>query len=379
MSTEPRTRLVLVIQDVTLRFEAEERFEQSFNANPAPALICRLSDQRFVKVNRGFLDLSGFERDDVIGRTVFELDLFNGASHRDHAKNHLRKGMPIGQMEAELQTADGGTRFIIVAGQPIEMADEPCMLFTIADLEDRRKAETALTHSEAKFDRTFQMAPAAMMMTSLCDQTVLAINPAFEQMTGYTPDATTNKRSEELRLWETAAVRRKLEAELHASSLITQTDARVHRSDGSIADCLVSAAVVDGGDHPCVLWVLQDITERRRTELELLGAVEEVMKDASWFSHALVEKLANLRSPTPSAEKMKEVAELTPREKQVLGLICRGDDDGAIATALTMSRNTVRNHTARIYAKIGVNKRGAAIVWARERGLGSSTQTGRRA
>jgi DNA-binding CsgD family transcriptional regulator len=37
-----------------------------------------------------------------------------------------------------------------------------------------------------------------------------------------------------------------------------------------------------------------------------------------------------------------------------------------------MTRNTVRNHVARIYGKIGVNKRGAAIVWARERGLASS-------
>ena len=95
------------------------------------------------------------------------------------------------------------------------------------------------------------------------------------------------------------------------------------------------------------------------------------MKDASWFSRALVEKLANLRTPTASPGRTKEVAELTPREKQVLGLVCRGDEDADIAAALTMSRNTVRNHIARIYAKIGVNRRGAAIVWARERGLGA--------
>ena len=93
------------------------------------------------------------------------------------------------------------------------------------------------------------------------------------------------------------------------------------------------------------------------------------MKDASWFSRALVEKLANLRAPASSAEHVKEVAELTPREKQVLGYICQGADDAAIGETLNMSRNTVRNHVARIYGKIGVNKRGAAIVWARERGL----------
>jgi len=46
---------VLVIRDETERFEAEERFESAFNANPAPAIICRLSDRRYIKVNPGFL------------------------------------------------------------------------------------------------------------------------------------------------------------------------------------------------------------------------------------------------------------------------------------------------------------------------------------
>ena len=35
-----------------------------------------------------------------------------------------------------------------------------------------------------------------------------------------------------------------------------------------------------------------------------------------------------------------------------------------------MSRNTVRNHVASLYRKLGVNRRSALIVWARERGFG---------
>jgi DNA-binding CsgD family transcriptional regulator len=53
----------------------------------------------------------------------------------------------------------------------------------------------------------------------------------------------------------------------------------------------------------------------------------------------------------------------------VLGLICEGLDDKAIAQRLSLSGNTVRNHVANIYGKIGVNRRAAAIAWARERGL----------
>lgn len=71
--------LVLVITDATEAFEAEERFESIFHANPAPALIARLSDLRYVRVNEGFLELSGFNADEIVGRTLYDLDILAGA------------------------------------------------------------------------------------------------------------------------------------------------------------------------------------------------------------------------------------------------------------------------------------------------------------
>jgi PAS domain-containing protein len=51
--------LVLVLHDATERFGAEERFERTFNANPTPAIICRLSDLRYIKVNLGLQEMTG--------------------------------------------------------------------------------------------------------------------------------------------------------------------------------------------------------------------------------------------------------------------------------------------------------------------------------
>ena len=138
--------------------------------------------------------------------------------------------------------------------------------------------------------------------------------------------------------------------------------------DGGVTDCLVSAAAIPLRRDTCTLWVIQDIHERRHSELELIGAIEAVMKDTNWFSRTVVEKLANLRSPHPHAAPV-EVSELTRREKEVLSLLCEGGDDAGIAREMGVSRNTLRNHIARVYAKIGVNRRAAAILWARERGF----------
>jgi DNA-binding NarL/FixJ family response regulator len=117
-----------------------------------------------------------------------------------------------------------------------------------------------------------------------------------------------------------------------------------------------------------VLWAFQDITQRKATELELVEAIEAVMKDTSWFSRSIMDKLARLRAPQPATDG-PGLDDLTARERDVLALICRGHDDKTIARTLNVAGNTVRNHVARIYAKIGVNRRIAAVAWARARGF----------
>jgi DNA-binding NarL/FixJ family response regulator len=64
------------------------------------------------------------------------------------------------------------------------------------------------------------------------------------------------------------------------------------------------------------------------------------------------------------------LAELTPRERELLELIAQGRDNSNIASALGLAEKTVRNHITRIFAKLEVENRPQAIVRAREAGLG---------
>ncbi len=143
-----------------------------------------------------------------------------------------------------------------------------------------------------------------------------------------------------------------------------------------ILDCLISAETVIIHGEECILAVIQDITERKRSEIELIAAIEAVMKDTSWFSRTVMEKLANLRRPGGGNGPAAELSDLTSRELEVLGLMCQGLNDTEIVKALKLTRNTVRNHVARIYSKADVHSRTAAVVWARERGFtGNSNRT----
>jgi PAS domain S-box-containing protein len=366
--SEKPDALALIIRDETPRFEAEERFERSFNANPAPGLICRLEDNRFIRVNQGFLEMTGFSKEDVIGKTVDAIGLFANCETGDDALTKLEEGRVIRHREALVPLPDGGDRLVIVAGEPISVVEEPCMLFTFADLDARRKAQNALRQSEERFSKSFRLSPAPAAISRLDDMVFIEANDAFVEISGYEPTEVVGRTAGELHLWEDINGRRALEQKLRDNTFVRNEPMRMKQRDAGIADCLVSAERVEINDEQCVIWALQDVTERRRSEAQLVEAIESVMADTSWFSRSIVERLATLKQGSTAAPTAG-LLELSEREREILGLICNGLSDSEMGETLHLSKNTIRNHVASLYAKIGVNRRAAAVIWARERGF----------
>ncbi|MDQ3202603.1 MAG: helix-turn-helix transcriptional regulator [Pseudomonadota bacterium] len=364
--------MVLIMDDVTEWASAEQRFEKTFNANPAPAVICRLSDLRYIKVNSGFLEMTGYARDQVIGTATYELDILEGAENKDLAKQRLREGATIPQMQAELNLPEGGSKQVIVAGQPLELNDEACMLFSFVDVEPRHKAEVALRQSEERFAKAFRLSPVPIVVCSAQDQVVMDVNEAFLDTLAYPSEEILGKTISQLDFFHDKGASARLFAALEKNGSLDRIDVTVCKKSNELIECAVSADTVNIQDSPCYLLVLMNITERKRTELELVAAIEEVMKDASWFSRTLIEKLANVKSVNSPKLPSVSFTDLTARERDVLSLICEGLADKEIAARLKLAPNTVRNHVAMVYSKLDVHSRSEAIVWARERGLFST-------
>ena len=367
--------LVLIINDETEWFNAEERFERAFNANPAPALIARLSDMRYVRVNQGFLELTGFETEDLIGRSMVEFDVLRQVDQRDLAIKRLHAHETIPQMEGCLALPGGQERVVLIGGQPIEIGDEDCMLFTFADLHPRHLAQQALKHSEERFSNAFHLAPGPMAILTLDGLRILDVNTAFTTVTGWRREEVVGRVEAELQRWSTGEKRKEFERQLKEHGSIRGADVRLRAKDGTLGDFLISAETVEIHGTPCVLSLMVDITERKQTEMELLAAIDAVMQDTSWLGQKIVEKLVAITGTGRPAAQSTEISSLPERLRDVLSLVAEGLSDDDIASRLGIKRNTVRNHITAIYRRLGIRKRSAVVVWARERGLGASAKS----
>ena len=145
-----------IIRDVSERRRTEDalrsserRFSIAFNANPTPSTIATL-DGRFLNANEQFLRTTGYSREEVVGKTAFELGLWRNPQDRHELMRQLREHGVVRGFDAELWTKSGERRLLSLSGERIELDGQPCVLLSGQDITERKLAEDAVRASETR-------------------------------------------------------------------------------------------------------------------------------------------------------------------------------------------------------------------------------------
>jgi DNA-binding NarL/FixJ family response regulator len=103
---------------------------------------------------------------------------------------------------------------------------------------------------------------------------------------------------------------------------------------------------------------------------EIVGAIRAVVAGQAIFGPGIAARVLELFSVPRSTSGTEPFPELTPRERQVLALLADGCRTSEIARELFLSPKTVSNNLTGIFAKLEVGDRAAAMIVARQGGLG---------
>ena len=132
--------------------ESEERFYKAFDANPAAMTIADLESGKWVDVNQGFVDLSGYSKEELLGKRSPELGLFEDSSDRVEMMRELTEKGAVTNRDLVAHTRAGNRRLLFSAVK-ISLNGKPHAVTMHVDITDRKAAEEELRRSNAELQQ----------------------------------------------------------------------------------------------------------------------------------------------------------------------------------------------------------------------------------
>jgi PAS domain S-box-containing protein len=121
-------------QSEAVRLVSEEKFEKIFHSSPIAFSITTLEEGRFLEVNAAFECRYGYRRDELLGRTVHELRMWDDPADRRLLLTQLRRGGPIRNVITRLRAKSGEIKFTAYSADRIQFDGQTCILAVSEDV-----------------------------------------------------------------------------------------------------------------------------------------------------------------------------------------------------------------------------------------------------
>ena len=285
----PDGRLQYIIQDITDRKQmeealraSEEKFAKSFQASPDAVTISSIDTGKFIEVNDGFCRMSGYTREEALGRSAEELNIWEDVNQRKVMVAILQQEGKVRDFEAILKRRTGEPLNCLLSVEPVEIGDQKYMIVITRDVTDRRRMEQELRLSEERYrlvssvisDYTF-----ANIQNENGDIVLNWVAGAFEQISGYTVEEFNARGG-----WVSTVYPDDLEQDEHDMETLRNnqqivSEIRTIHKDGTIRWVKSYAHPVWDEEKNQLVGIygaVQDITERKRIETEREKLINEL-------------------------------------------------------------------------------------------------------
>lgn len=130
--------------------ESEEKFAKSFHATPSVLSISTIAEGRYIEVNEAFERVTGYLREEAIGRSSLELNIWETPETRTRFLRELREKGKVRDLEARFRNKNGRMIVGLLSAEIIEIEGTQYLLTLVNDITARKLAEEALKVSEAE-------------------------------------------------------------------------------------------------------------------------------------------------------------------------------------------------------------------------------------
>lgn len=302
---------------------SEEKFAKAFRCSPDSLAIATLSDGCYIDVNDSFCNLFGYSREEIIGYTAIDLQLWVDSQQRILFTHQLQQQGIVRNQECNYHTKSGEVRTVLLSAEIIEVGGESCILSVCTDISDRKRTEQEMHSARAFLDSIIENIPHGIFVKDATNLRFVRFNKAGEKLLGYSRQELINKNDYDCFPKEQADFFTSKDREALASETVVDIPEEVIQTPDKGLRILHTKkiGIRDAAGKPqYLLAIAEDITERKQAASEAvrnaaaLAESEQKYRDLVETSQDIIWSVDNRGCITFVNQAVKQILGYEPEE-----------------------------------------------------------------
>jgi PAS domain S-box-containing protein len=247
----------------------KSHYQTIFQVAPDGMSISRLEDGLFIDANNSFSEMFGYNYEEVVGRTSYELNFWHNFVDRTQIVEKLAEREAIDNFETCIITREGRRVNVMLSARVMELGSEQCLLLTFKNVSSHIQTLNSLRESEKKFKDIFDTTPDSIIVSDNNGH-IYDVNSIFETLSGYDRKEIIGKLSTvDIGLWVDTGQRDEFLTKMNQDGKVQNFEMTARARDGQLKIFLVSAMQIVIKGESRILSLARDITLLKSAEQDL--------------------------------------------------------------------------------------------------------------